>query len=359
MPSPHNPPSLYGITKENSSRHGNDLWSKNKFNSTFPLSLCLFMRDEGVNPVSVISQDGKICSTDLRWGMGEVIGAKRSNPYYNFEKIFDENRPFLKNASDTDNIDVVVSFRGIDSIPLEIKLTVVPDSGTASQDATQWGPELVLRPVSSAYAMMRLSASLMDAANIETKQQVANELFPVYSSVVNWADPAEIFSKADRLRKALSAALKAAEALQRPFLVQPIWRTKGQSLSLCKQCFDVFVWSDVAMMRVPIDRSNNGRATAISRPLREIARHVRAMVDILGVGVFSYEEIYKGMSSGRQTDKVFSIAGRITRGYLKHRRLQHPHYERDILQKIILNGGETKLKPERRFDLAVLAEMVK
>ena len=359
MPPPHNLPSLYGITEQNSSRHGDDLWGKNEFNSTFPLSLCLLMRDEEVNPVSVISQNGKICSTDLKWSMEEVIGAKVSNPYYSFEKFFDGNRSFLKNASDADSIDLVVSFEGIDSIPLEIKLTVVPDSGTASQDATQWGPELVLRPVSSAYAMMRLSGNLIDPDNVEVKQQVIDELSPVYDSITDWTDSAEIFSKAYYLRKGLSAALKAAECLQRPFLIQPIWRTRGQSLALCEQCFDVFVWSDVAVMRVPIDRSNNGRAIAISRPLREIARHVRAMFNILDIGNFSYKEIYKGMSLGTQTDKAFSIAGRITRGYLKHHRLQHPYYHRDTLQKIILNKGEAKLKPERRFDAAVLAEMIK
>ncbi len=52
--------SLYGITPSNSNRHGADLWGKNQFNSTFPLALCLYMRDSNIPPVAVIERNGRI-----------------------------------------------------------------------------------------------------------------------------------------------------------------------------------------------------------------------------------------------------------------------------------------------------------
>ena len=53
-------PSLYGITPKNSNRTGEALWGKNQFNSAFPLSLCLYMRDKGMSPIAVISTHGDI-----------------------------------------------------------------------------------------------------------------------------------------------------------------------------------------------------------------------------------------------------------------------------------------------------------
>lgn len=45
-------PKLYGINHSN--RNGDDLWGKNQFNSTFPVSLMCFMRD-GKIPAAYLS----------------------------------------------------------------------------------------------------------------------------------------------------------------------------------------------------------------------------------------------------------------------------------------------------------------
>ena len=163
MPFQNSEPSLYGITSENSNRRGSSLWGKNQFNSTFPLSLCLYMRDSGVRPASVIACSGNIRTEDSGWPMEDVIGSGSSGGYFHFEKTFAEYAKFLRNADDAEKIDLVVSFNGIDKIPLELKLTVVPDSGTATEKEQNWGPEIVLRPVSSAHAMMRLAAILSES----------------------------------------------------------------------------------------------------------------------------------------------------------------------------------------------------
>ena len=354
MPSP-SVPALYGLTNSNSSRQGKDLWGKNQFNSTFPLALCLMMRDDGVAPVAVaLNSGGKVAADrSSRWSMEEVIGAKRDNPYYHFEKTFAAYESLSRN--EVEKIDLVVSVSGKDWRPLEVKLTVVPDSSTARKPRSEWGPELVLRPVSSAYAMMGLASSLSEARNATLKADVMSEIRPTYNAIQDWTNIVEIASNREPLRDTLSVVLDKTLQIQKPFLIQPIWRTEGQAPVLATQCFDLFVWSDAAVMRLPIDLSHEATPNRVTRHLREVARHVRALYDVLNNGDFDYRATYAGMPLGNQTDKAFAMTGNLTRRYLAHMRLSTPHYKQDVLDRLILNGGGNELKPERRFDAAVVA----
>ncbi len=348
-------PSLYGISKSNSSRHDNSLWGKNQFNSTFPLALCLYMRDQGITPVSVIGRENRIVTADNYWNFNQILGARKENPYFHFEKMFDAYTNFSRNI--VDKIDLVVSIKDVHINPLEIKLTVVPDSTTAGNEESRQSPEIVVRPVSSAYAMMSVADSLSDKSNQQVRMKVINILRRAYNKISDWGNKTEVQQNAWDLVGALSFALKAATAIQKPFLIQPIWKTQGQSFVLCKHCFDVFVWSDIAVMRIPADQCRE--EPGMTRPLREVARHVRALYDLLVAGDYDYNSIYKGMSLGNQTDKSFALSGKKTIKYLSHERLVRPILPAGLLDTLILNGGNNELRPERRFDAAVVSHMSK
>ena len=352
-----NGPKLYGLTAENTNRTGKDLWGKNQFNSTFPVSLCLRMRNDGVNPVYVhLDQKLEIRNSVEALSMDRVLGGDEDDMYYRFESAF---APYSEFVGDSlEKIDLVVLKSGRPFRPLEVKLTVVPDSSTADDGEARWGPEMVVRPVSSAYAMMGIARRLRESENRPILKQVESTLRPAYSNVSGWNNVAEIGNKRDKLTDALSDSIKIARQVQEPYLLQPIWKTEGQSLKFCRQCFDVFVWSDAAIMNIPLERHRNaGRSGKVSRHLREVARHVKAFYEACALGHFNYHDTYGGMSLGSQTDKSFSISGKVTRTYLNHVRLRKPHYSTDILHEIILNGGEKMLKPERRFDAAVVAQL--
>ena len=256
-------PSLYGLTETNSSRIDRSLWGKNQFNSTFPVALCLYMRDQGIQPVAVTVADNQIVAQEGLWDMESVIGDKGS--YYHFEKVFDEYRLFYRTQGDIEKIDLVVSVEGLDQIALEIKLTVVPDVSTAGKDEEAWAPEVVIRPVSSAHAMMGVARSLAASGRGTIKQSVVDVLRPAYNKVSNWDNVPEVLANASDLRNALSRALAIAKEVETPFLIQPIWKTEGQLLKLREQCFDVFVWSDVAVMQIPVDMSGS-RSTGMTAP---------------------------------------------------------------------------------------------
>ncbi|PLZ26985.1 restriction endonuclease, partial [Fischerella thermalis WC559] len=63
---------------------------------------------------------------------------------------------------------------------------------------------------------------------------------------------------------------------QKPFLMQPIWKTEGKSPKLSENCLDVFVWSDLAFTRLFIDLAKL-ELNAFGR-IRSIARHTRTIV---------------------------------------------------------------------------------
>ncbi len=106
MPPQHSEPSLYGITPGNSNRFGENLWEKNRFNSTFPLALCLFIRVNHHLPICVVSRGGKIIAEDQVWMMSEVIGDASKELYFCFEETF---RPYASlSRNEVDNIEQTV-----------------------------------------------------------------------------------------------------------------------------------------------------------------------------------------------------------------------------------------------------------
>ena len=253
-------------------------------------------------------------------------------------------------AIQAEKIDLIVSMDNKHKLALEIKLTVVPDHSTQGKTEDEWAPELVIRPVSSAYAMMGVASALLESENKSLKIQVIELLKPVYNKISNWDNDVEIQKNSEDLRECLLKALHVMRPIQKAFLIQPIWKTQGQSFVLHNNCFDVFVWTDVALMMLPAVLCDPNK---MSRHLREIARHVRALYNLLSTGDFNYNGIYGGMPLNNQTDKSFAISGNKSYDFLQHDRLERPILKKSVLDEIILNNGVNQLKPERRFDAAV------
>ena len=366
--------SLFGLADKNSSRKGADLWGKNQFNSTFPVALCLKMQDDGVKPVyvKVKKEKGgiKFHAEDTRLAMSRVI-EDPSTAYYEFEAPFSPYSSYIREKDSLEKTDLVVhkqdkrgKKRPIRA--LEIKLTVVPDSRTAKLSENDWASEMVVRPVSSAYAVLSVYARLLKQSKPDLKEKVRESLAIGYDKIDgnNWESIAEISEKSAYLVKALSETAMLTSKIQSPFMLQPIWKTEGGSNDLAENCFDVFIWSDVAVMNLPLtmiksDTEKSNSEKKVSRPMREVARHVRALYELCSIGNISYDSIYRGMGLGHQTDKSFALSGLQTRHLMQHDRLGKPHYPRSVLNEIILGGGEDQLRPERRFDAAIIISRLK
>ena len=78
---------LYGLTKENNSRKADKVWSKNVFNSTFPVALALYMKENELSAKYIklredLSTEISEISIDELFGITEL---DPNNVYYDFE----------------------------------------------------------------------------------------------------------------------------------------------------------------------------------------------------------------------------------------------------------------------------------
>jgi hypothetical protein len=345
-------PSLYGI--KNSNRSGSDLWGKNQFNSTFPAALCCYMRDHKINPI-YISTDShfQASANDQILTFDDVFNTTlpNENLEFSFESNFDPYGKYLHDA--LDHIDLVIKENGNCLRPLEVKLTVLPDNNTStSEDEGEWGSELVIRPDSISYACLGIYENLKQHTT-----DIRSIIEPTAIRVEQWTSAVDIQNNAEQILNTLTTFFSKYAEYQVPFLIQPIWKTKGKSPELSDNAFDVFVWSDFALCKLSVEQAqlslNRGRGNEVSRFLRSAAKTIRALNELFTTQRIHVGRIFRGMTLGNQTDKEFALSGRITRNYMAHSRLKEPILKKSILKKIILNGGERELSPERRFDATI------
>jgi len=345
-------PKLYGITISN--RSGDDLWGKNQFNSTFPTALCCYMRDKKINPVYIKTDEQfKTVIDDSSITFDDVFNTKSPNNIIKFQ--FETNySPYSEYLHDTlDHIDLVISENSVDIRPLEVKLTVLPDSNTSKlKSESKWGSEIVIRPDSISYACLGIYHNLK-----HEKAAIRKILEPTAIKIETWTSQNDVLNNAQEILSTLETFFSEYFEFQVPFLLQPIWKTKGKSPELDDNAFDVFVWSDFAMLKLAIDQVNNSSSSnpkqKVSRYLRSAAKTLRALSELFSTEKIHISRIFKGMTLGNQTDKEFALNGRITRTYMDHKRLSNPILKKEELSKIILNSGEQKLSPERRFDATI------
>lgn len=345
-------PGLYGIV--NSNRSGSNLWGKNEFNSTFPIALCCYMRDNAIRPVYVAVNEMITSASDVGITIEDAFGTASSGNdiRFEFESTFDPYQNYC--SDDLPSIDVISKERGGQfCAPIEIKLTVVPDSSTYRRIEDEWSAELVVRPVSSAYALLSLFDAVVKSPDVCQKLLVT--VRAINERMQDWNNVSEVSSYRDDILSSLGSAFERLQEFQKPYLMQPIWKTQGKQARFADKCLDVFFWSNLAIAKLPLDIAQNEtpRQNRVSRSLREAARHTRCLYSLLTEGRLRYGQVYGGMSLGNQTDKSFSVNGSRTWTYLRHPRLERPFFSTEVLKSLILNGGHRLLSPERRFDAAI------
>jgi len=344
MKAPHG--TLYGLEKSN--REPKDFWGKNQFNSTFPIALCCYMRDKGIKPVYLtLNDDLKIVPADNKIGFEDVFGTSNKKVYFAFEDDFKEYRKYLHD--ELDNTDLITSYNNKELNHLEIKQTVLPANSTCRLHEEHWGCEIVFRPNSFVYACLSAFRQLK-----EDKARILKTLKPLLT-IDNWENKAELISKNKLIINWLGDFLVNFNKVQKPFVIQQVWKTEGQSPRLADQCFDVFIWSDFASLAIPFIKTVEGKGEQASRYFRACARIVRCLCELFRSGTIRSDLIFHKMDLGLQTDKEFSINGNFTSDILQASpRFLKPVLGSAVLKEIINNDGQRNLQPERRFDATVL-----
>jgi len=337
-------PALYGINRSN--RTGDDLWGKNQFNSSFPVSLACYMRDSGLNAVYLaLDRDLKVIPVEISFDAVFNTQAPNEDLYFSFETKYNPYQIYA--YDDIGHIDLTIQQGEAFLRPLEIKLTVMPDNSTHALNEAEWGSEIVIRPASTSYCALGIADAFKD--EMDTIRQIFE---PVCHDVRDWGNKHEIQARRTHLLTALNSFQTAHFERQKPLLMQPIWKTQGKSPLLADHAFDIFIWSDFALCRLFLDRSLEGQEV-VNRYMRSSARLARFLYEVSTRGRVNIRSIYTEMAHDLQTDKEFSVPGRIMKNYMNSPRRINPSLPPDVLRRIILNGGERLLSPERRFDATI------
>ena len=337
-------PGLYGIKHSNKNFLDPDSWGKNQFNSTFPIALCCYMRDQGHDAMYITMKKGKPIVSKISFN--KVFHTKLPNDKLKFLFEF----PFVPYGNlvheALEKIDVVVTEEksGKFLMPLEIKLTTLPDNGTASLPENEYGSEIVIRSATMRYVALGIAAKLKPRQREDVKQIFQ----PVCMDVRDWSNVYEMRPRREAMFNALRAFLQKYESLQQPLVLQPVWKTKGKSPTLADNCLDVFVWSDFALSRLMLT-SCDEMGDEISRPQRSALRLIRFLYEYVTQGKVYEENIFDGMLYGHQGDKEFAYRGVQTHRFMACKRLTKPIVRKDEIKNIVL--GRPPAHERDRFDL--------
>lgn len=338
---------LFGI--QHSNRTAADHWGKNCFNSSFPTAVACYMLAHDIPAIynKLVDVNGELKVVSSVIPMREVFRCGNTSVEdlaFHFESRYE---PYQAYSFDMiDGIDLVVKSEPNKDFlaPLEIKLTVLPTSGTSKYKEDKWGCELVIRAATTSYCALGMYDAIKDNAST-----VRDILEKACSSVESWTNDFEMSKKTHLLTQSVNTLQRVCLDKQQPLLAQTIWKTKGQSPELSDHAFDIVVWSDYAFSRLFLDSSTSEEST-MSRPMRASARLARCLWELSKSGKINLPLIYRQMAFGKQTDKEFAIGGSKWRKYVTSERINKPVLPKDVVNEIIQPGYIEKLNPERRFD---------
>ena len=341
-------PHLFGL--ENSNRDFNKPanWGKNIFNNTFPASLICYMHSINLQPVYLtLNQNGevshgKISATDL---LGIVPSSEEI--FFAFESDYVPYRPLVVDSPPRADLVVLDQHTNQCLSGLEIKLTALPDNSTYKEVEDKYGCELVVRPDTIIYLALSMAINFRDR-----RDELARQLQHL-PQTLDWTDIAEVSPQIKNMADILDNLLLQFLTVQRPLVIQPVWKTQGRKLLLHQNALDVFVWSDFAFTRLFFRDAYRVRGR-ISRGARSIAWLTKMLIDFAKDGKIDYRSIIDTMSFNTKNDKAFAVNGKVTQPYMACAELTTPRITRDEIRNIILGGGEDFLSPERRLDAAIL-----
>jgi hypothetical protein len=343
---------LFGLVNSNRDFAQPNSWGKNQFNSSFPAALLCYMQSKSLASI-YLTFDPKEGIKQTEISTNTLFGMRwdATNIFFGFEQ---EHVPYGEIlVGKAYPIDLVI--KNLDTNKyvraLEIKLTAIPDSTTYDRPPELQGAEIVVRTPTIAY----IAASI--CLYFKAKRHILRNIIGVQlDSIQDWSNSHEVLLQLPKMLDIIREVGIEMEMAQTPLIVQPIWKTKGKSPILETNCLDVFVWSDIAFLRLLVDRvgPKEFQAQQVNRPIRTVVWIAKMLFDFNRDGLVNAGKITDQLSFGPKTDKAIALSGNITSKYLKGEILVNPRVSKFEITKIILGDGIKHLSPERRFDSSIV-----
>lgn len=355
-------PGLFGQNHSNRDYTKEKTWGKNQFNSSFPASLVAYMASKSMEPVYV-TLDKKLNVILKSINGSDLFGLdpNSDNLYYGFETSYAPFEQYFIGTKKSENIDLVLFSLTEGRTPmrgLEIKLTALPDDSTKELPEDERSCEIVVRSPTVCY----IACGICSHYTTEKQKQKLRQLLQGVPNIDHWEDRSDVGPHYVKIREAVIRVMEDMVKYQSPIMIQPVWKTDPKTMQLTDDCLDVFVWSNIALMKICTDsdlkitkRKNGTVNYGITRFHRTVIWLYRMLFDYVTYGgVFNYGKITSTMAYGTKTDKAFAPSGTHTIKYLKSPELTHPRIKKSEIRNIITGGGQKYLKPERRFDATIV-----
>ena len=345
-------PGLFGQKNSNRNYGAGQGWGKNQFNSSFPASLVAYMSSKGLQPVYVcldknLNVAHKFISGEELFGLDPLS----DKLYYSFETSFPPYEQYVVGLKSKEHIDLVLfsmedgkkALRG-----LEIKLTALPDSTTRNYEDDKQSCEVVVRNPTVCY----MACGICEQYKTAKQKERLRELLSGVPNIDHWNEQSSVGPHYTAIRDAVVRVMADMVKHQIPIMIQPVWKTDKRS-RLTDDCLDVFVWSNIALLKICTDADFSPKTNkdgtvkyTISRFNRTVVWLYRMLFDYVTYnGVFDYAKITSLMSSGGKNDKAFAASGKATYLYLKSKELTHPRIGRNEIKNVIQGGGQYFLQP--------------
>lgn len=343
-------PGLFAQSKGKSSRDYSKekSWGKNIFNSSFPASLVAYMFSKGISSVYLKSINGEIEHSSISGMELFKINPLSEDAFFNYEAGFSSFDQFYE--GDREKIDLVMIDKesNKDLIGLEIKLTALPDSTTKKLDQDHYGCEMVVRPPTICF----LACTICNCFIGKEGRQILKDLLGDIRQINHWEEIEAVLPHYEAIQSAVKRVADFVEDRQTPLIVQPIWKTIGGKSILAEDCLDVFVWSNLAVLKLCMLQTVEQKK--ITRFMRTIIWIYRMLFEYSIYGQFDYKRIVRLHSYKIANDKAFAASGLQTWSLMKSNELSHPRISKWEIKNIILGGGQNMLSPERRFDAVIV-----
>lgn len=357
----------YGL-KYTSRKNLNDLMTKNNFTTEAPLIFALFLDGEmHRGPVYIQAQRDELTPSGISTFQQEVpleqiLGISPSDAFYSFETSFDGYDKYAMSEANRSDLVVVDRNTGEHVSAFEIKLCVVPNSGTANRSHDEQSCEIVVRPPS----VEQLAFSIADTYSDDGRQELQDLIVKELGGNVQgykWDDQAFMFDHLGNIRSAIKAISLAKIDQQRPFAMTGIWRTVGQSEEFEDNVFDTFVWSNLAFLQLLGCQEANGSKRRkrdnreITRPERSLIWLIKVLLDYSLQKKVDFDKTHREITFHAQTDKAGAFSGDAPYAFMKGERFFRPLIAKSSIIDMISNACIAMMKPERRLD-ATLTHLV-
>lgn len=351
--SPNQYPELFALRHSNRDFSQREAWGKNCFNTSFPASLCSYLYSKNLDNIYLkLNSNLEVEHSNISTKSFYKIDPNSENIFYAFETQFTPYQKYLIGVLKGADLVIQQKDTGACLQAVEVKLTALPDNSTCDYlDENLYGCEIVVRPTTIVYLACSISEYFERNINLLQNLIIGN-----FEEINDWTEPLEVIPHLSNMVDSIRTIILTMVEVQQPSVMQPIWKTIGKSPQLADNCLDVFVWSNLAFIKLILDSSKLDRK---SLQTITIGRHIRAVIwlfkmiyDFSLQSQFDWEKI-TNIAYNTRNDKAFSVNGRFTNPYMKSEVLRIPRVQKHEIKEIILGGGQNLLSPERRFDAIV------